>query len=118
MGVGTVSKGPSDETRTICGERDNARCVRCGKSLYNTMASLHHRRMRSHPFTGLHEPSNLIWLCGSGDQKCHGYVHAHPKESYERGWLVSMVKDPAEVPVSTFLYGSVLLDDAGGFTRV
>jgi hypothetical protein len=29
-----------------------------------------------------------------------------------------MVKNPAEVPVSTFLYGPVLLDDAGGFTRV
>ena len=32
---------------------------------------------------GLHDPTRGLWLCAGG----HAYVHAHPQESYARGWL-------------------------------
>ena len=41
----------------------------------------HHVLMRSQG--GPDEPHNLLWLCGA----CHRYVHDHPAESYEKGWL-------------------------------
>lgn len=42
----------------------------------------HHRLMRSQG--GPDDAGNLLWVCPS----CHHYVHAHPTESYERGWLI------------------------------
>jgi len=32
---------------------------------------------------GRDEIDNLLWVCAP----CHGYIHEHPAESYERGWL-------------------------------
>lgn len=56
--------------------------------------------MRSHAWEGLNLPSNLITVCGSGTMGCHARIHAHPKESYAKGWLVSAYNDhPENVPV-------------------
>jgi hypothetical protein len=43
----------------------------------------HHRLRRSHggPDTAV----NLLHLCNDG---CHAFVHANPRLSYERGWLL------------------------------
>ncbi len=85
------------ETREKVLERDAGRCVRCGRG---NLLNIHHRRLRSHPWPGLHQPSNLIVLCGSGTTGCHGYVHAHVKEAYDKGWLVhGYVDEPENVPV-------------------
>ena len=105
---------PTLQTREVCGRRDNARCVRCGRSLVGVPASLHHRRLRSHPFPGLHQPANLIWLDGSGSTGCHGWVHAHPAEAYRLGYMVHMSDDPASTPILRYDGKWVLLDNEGG----
>jgi len=43
---------------------------------------IHHRRMRSQG--GGDEPANLLYVCAA----CHRFIHDHPAESYERGWLM------------------------------
>ena len=83
-------------------ERDGFRCVRCGRSIYNSMYSIHHRRMRSHAFPQLNDPTNLITLCGSGTTGCHGWVHAHPAQAYETGYLVHPWQYPWEVPLRDY----------------
>ena len=106
--------GPTPETRRLVLERDRYRCVRCGRSLMAVRYSIHHRRLRSHPFAGLHEACNLISLCGSGTQLCHGWVHVHPREAMENGWIVSGFNPhPEQVPVKT-TRGLILLDTGGG----
>ena len=108
-------------TRRVCDlvdRRDQYSCVRCGRSVYEVLSfSRHHRRMRSHPWPGLHEASNLILLCGSGATECHGWVHEHPREAYANGWLVSGFNDhPDQVPILTARHGWILLDDNGTWT--
>jgi hypothetical protein len=108
---------PTQKTCNLMDERDGYCCVRCGKSLYSALTfSRHHRRMRSHAFPGLHKPSNLILLCGSGTTGCHGWVHAHPAESYRNGWLVRSTNYPDEMPVMDHRHGWVLLDNDGHWT--
>ena len=55
----------------------------------------HHRKRKSHGVDNT--PPNLIPVCGSGTTGCHGYVHANPAISYEKGWLVHSWDDPAEI---------------------
>lgn len=83
-------------------ERDGFRCVRCGRSIYGCMYSIHHRRMRSHAWSGLNKPENLITLCGSGTTGCHGWVHAHPAEAYETGYLVHAYDYPENIPLNDY----------------
>jgi WhiB family redox-sensing transcriptional regulator len=45
-------------------------------------SQLHHRKMRSHG--GTNDPENLLAVCAW----CHDYIHSHPAESYEAGWLI------------------------------
>ena len=103
----------SDDIRQTTAERDQHRCVKCGRSLYDIPCSLHHRRMRSHRFSGTDLPANLIWLCGSGVTGCHGEVHAHQTVAYEHGWLVHMYDDPAKISVD-YWDGEHMLDNEGG----
>ena len=110
---------PTRETHRLTARRDHYRCLRCGNELDHIWSghSLHHRHMRSHPFPGLHLPSNLIHLCGSGTIGCHGWVHNHPKTAMEYGWIVSMGEDhPENIPVYDAHRGWLLLDNQGGYT--
>lgn len=43
--------------------------------------------------------ANGIGLCGSGTTGCHGWVHAHPAESYRLGYLVHSWDDPEDIPL-------------------
>jgi hypothetical protein len=61
----------------------------------------------------LNEPSNIIYLCGSGTEGCHGWVESHRREAYADGLLLYRNFDPDESPV-TLRYGEVFLDDEGG----
>lgn len=58
-------------------------------------------------------PSNLLFLCGSGTQGCHGWVESNRTQAYEDGLLVYRGDDPSEIPV-VLRYGEVFLDDVGG----
>jgi hypothetical protein len=77
--------------------------------------SRHHRRLRSHPWPGLHLPSNLVLLCGSGDTGRHGWVHAHPAEARLEGYMVHAWEYPQSKPIYTMRHGWVLLDDEGEY---
>lgn len=94
-------------------QRDEGRCVRCGAWGGN----VHHRMMRSQaPKDAVHRVENMIVLCGSGVTGCHGWVHAHPRESYESGWLVRSWQSPLEEPVTYVGGGQFYLSSRG--TRI
>lgn len=84
------------KTVDLVRQRDTG-CVRCGVWGGN----VHHRQMRSQaPKDAVHVVENLLLLCGSGTTGCHGWVHAHPAESYRKGWLVRSWQSPPDVPVA------------------
>ncbi len=92
-------------------------CERCGRPLQRGFGgySIHHRRRRQPPFPGVHEPANLLLLCGSGTTGCHGWVHAHPLESRTEGFIVPTWEDPVDTGVLTSrALGWRLLDNEGG----
>ena len=68
---------------------------------------IHHRKIsgREHTIEG------MAHICHA----CHDFVHANPALSYERGWLVRSVHDPAEQPVQYRGLRSYL-DEHGGVT--
>jgi hypothetical protein len=55
--------------------------------------SAHHRKLRSQG--GDNSLENLLWVA----VKCHRWIHDHPKESYEKGWMVKAWDDPVKVAV-------------------
>jgi hypothetical protein len=60
-------------------------------------------------------PSNGLYVCGSGTTGCHGYIHAHPKESYANGWMVRQVYIQENIPVRLARWERpVFLDNEGG----
>lgn len=110
---------PSRLTCQLVDVRDESRCTRCGRWLPGTPASRHHRKRRSQANKNeVHSPANLIDLCGTGTTGCHGWVHAHPKEAVESGWLIHANDDPTTTPVVSHAHGVILLDDRGGWTPV
>jgi hypothetical protein len=47
----------------------------------------HHRLMRSHGGNA-HDPALMSWVCA----RSHDYLHGHPAEAYEKGWLIRGVQ--------------------------
>ena len=79
--------------RRACFLRDEGNCQRC----LRPATDAHHRKVKGMGGTGDEETkyglANLVSLC----RPCHNYIHAHPAESYELGWLVHSWQDPSEV---------------------
>lgn len=48
-------------------------------------AIIHHRKHRENE--RLLDEEFWMALCG-GEEPCHKFIHANPKESYEQGWLI------------------------------
>lgn len=103
---------PSPQVCRTVDRRDSYQCARCGVSLFTVAGSHHHRKRRSQssPET-VHNVENLILLCGSGTTGCHGWVHSHPMEAYEQGFLVHSYQEPSKVPVRTYRGWRRLLQD-------
>jgi len=100
-------------TRATVLIRSQGCCERCGRSLANIPASVHHRRPRGMGGTRdpeIDAPENQVALCGSGVSGCHGWVESHREQAIEHGWLVPRrdPRHPRDVPV--FI--------AGGWYRV
>lgn len=82
--------------------RDGFRCVRCGKVVSLGQFSIHHRILGNRKDR---RASNLITLCGSGTTGCHGWVHAHPKDAMELGYIVSKFVRRDLLPQQPVYYG-------------
>jgi hypothetical protein len=99
-------------------ERDQHSCVVCAKDLNGTRGrdwSIHHRRPRRmggdrRPETNL--PANLVAVCGSGVDGCHGWLESRREEAMEQGLILHADDDPTQVPIAVW-YGAVLLDNEG-----
>lgn len=103
-----MSQPPRSVTDRV-DDRDLYRCVKCGRPIVG--GSRHHRQLRSQG--GKHTVENLILLCGSGTTGCHGWVHHHPADARDMGWIVSGYAEPDETPVYTWRGWLLLLSDGG-----
>lgn len=91
----------SDETRWIVLARANYRCERCATDFLGTPVSVHHRRPRMMGGSKdelLHQPANLIVLCGTGISGCHGWVESNRAKARELGYLIQKVESAEEIP--------------------
>ena len=79
-------------TRALVLQRDGHRCARCGRSVLDFPASVHHRvprRMGGTRDPRIDDPRNLVLLCGSGATGCHGDIESHRTTARFEGWLLS-----------------------------
>lgn len=95
--------------------RDGGRCRRCGISVLNVPASIHHRLPRGRG--GDARLSGLILICGDGVRRCHGDVESQRAQAYDDGFLCRTGEDPAAVAVLT-IDGWRLFGDDGSVTPV
>lgn len=84
--------------------RSTGGCERCGT--FRGPFERHHRKRRR---DGGDRLSNILFV----DALCHAWITEHPSEARRAGWIVSVSRDPAEVPVLTWAYEWVFLDDDG-----
>lgn len=78
-------------------DREGGRCARCAHPCLHD-GQAHHRRpkgMGGSTAQDTNTHANGLWLCAG----CHAWVHAHPGQAREEGWLVAQGRDPAAVPV-------------------
>lgn len=89
-----VSNEIPASSRQIVKARARGRCERCN----GVGAEWHHRRTRSVRDDHRHCPCNGVLLCSG----CHQWVHAHPFEARQAGWIVSRhTVQPGLHPVHT-----------------
>jgi 5-methylcytosine-specific restriction endonuclease McrA len=80
----------SDDVRAQARVRGGNRCEgRCTKSCTVRIQTFHHRLRRTQGGKGTLE--NCLALC----RACHDHIHAHPSESFIRGWLIRGTGLPA-----------------------
>jgi 5-methylcytosine-specific restriction protein A len=104
-----------NETVRLVKDRAQNRCEMCGTA-DSLRWSFHHRIPRGMGGSRdqrLNLPSNIVLLCGSGTEGCHGHIESHRETAREDGLLLRRIDDPAEVPIK-LCHGTVLLDDVGG----
>lgn len=102
---------PAQEKRayTIATERDQGRCVRCGRT---TVVHRDHRQNRNAYNT---VPSNLQLLCAL---TCHPWKTAHPEQAIREGFAVSRWDRPELWPAWRYGVGWVIYDDDGGWQEI
>lgn len=127
--------GPTPAVRAIVVDRAAGCCELCGRILHDGYEwlephSFHHRQPRGAGGTSrpeVNSPSNLLLLCGTGVDGCHGFVEAHRRSAEQEGWLVRHGHDPADVPVTVYAGPNalattftrrVLLTDDGAYLQV
>lgn len=115
--------GPTPAQRHLVVDRAAGCCELCGRILHDGYEwlethSFHHRQPRGAGGTSrpeVNSPANVLLLCGTGTEGCHGFVEAHRRSAEQEGWLVRHGLDPADVPVTVFAGGDA--DLATTFTR-
>lgn len=97
-------------------EREGFRCFRCGKD--SGRFSLHHRLPRR--MGGSSDPrvaaiSNLILVCGSGVELCHGWIESHRIAATTAGLLLPADAMPELEPLLLRGCRKVLLTPDGRY---
>ena len=80
--------------------------------------SRHHRSPRGMGGTSdefAHNLDRLLLVCGDGVTGCHGWIESNRTKARDRGLLVPMGLDPADVPLELASGRLVLLDPTGYF---
>ena len=106
----------TEETRFLVLSRSYFRCERCLGDFQLAGVSVHHRRPRmmgGSKNNNLHQPANLIALCGSGTTGCHGWVESHREEARQDGFLIMKVESAEEVPFKDKSGKWWLIDNSG-----
>lgn len=91
----------SEETRFTVLARGFYKCERCYADFFENGVSIHHRRPRmmgGSKKPELHQPANLIALCGSGVTGCHGWVESNRTLAREQGFLIMKVESASDIP--------------------
>lgn len=92
------------KAREVIAARSHGRCERCG----GRASEVHHRQRRREAGHGI---PVLVHLCST----CHRYVHAHPLEARNEGFIVSFALDPTVVPLRHISLGWVVPTEDGGW---
>ncbi len=71
------------DARPVVYDRSGGRCEAGTPVCVEAASHVHHRKGRQG--ADAHSPAMLLHVC----EPCHRYIHAHPAESIERGWMVS-----------------------------
>ena len=90
----------SEETRFAVLGRNGYKCEKCGED-FLWGVSVHHRRPRMMGGSKnelLHQPANLIALCGSGTTGCHGWVESNRDKARQLGYLIMKVESAQDIP--------------------
>lgn len=102
--------------RPLVDARSDGHCDRCGQPLPvlddgSHLFALHHRQARTQG--GSDSPENALIV----HARCHAWIHSHPIEAKDSGWIVPRGQDPAIAPVLIAGRWS-LLDSTGGVQAV
>lgn len=62
----------------------------------------------------LHQPANLIVLCGSGTTGCHGWVESHRHQARESGYLIYAIDNAEDIPFVDNQNRIWFIDNQGG----
>jgi hypothetical protein len=114
--------GPSTDVVDLVLERASYSCEVCNGMPSGARRgvdwSLHHRRPRQmggSRWPGINLPSNLLLVCGSGVDLCHGDIESHRATAARAGYLVLASTDPAQVAVLLHKERWVYLDNSGAY---
>lgn len=113
--------GPASDVVEVVLERAGYSCEICNHMIGDRRGrdySLHHRRPRQMGGTrwaGSNLPSNLLVVCGSGVDLCHGDIESHRATAAMAGYLVLSRTDPAQVAVLLHKERFVYLDNVGRY---
>ena len=100
------------DVKAAAAVRAMGRCEVQTEDCTGTGQDYHHRRNRGMGGSKAAEV-NALSNCLLACRPCHDWIGRHPAVAYERGWLVSKHRHPAEVPVWWGRW--VLLDEHGGW---
>jgi hypothetical protein len=109
-----------DEVRFTVLARAFYRCERCEGGATAFGFSVHHRLPRGMGGSknkNLHKPANLIVLCGSGVDGCHGWVESNREQARQDGYLLYRIDNASEIPFIDNRGVAWLIDDDGQKTR-
>jgi len=90
-----------DEVRFTVLARAYYKCERCEGGATQYGFSIHHRaprQMGGSRDANLHLPANLIVLCGSGVDGCHGWVESNRDLARQHGYLLFKIQNAEEIP--------------------